>query len=374
MDVDRRYSNASRNCFFSNHTFQWQPGKLSTFVLSVMEIEDLIVQLTKVKSDGVSSGSISAEAASNLDKQISNWQTVLTNYRAHNDDLTSLFTADELLFINVTQAYAKFQQGSISDEDTVKALESIVSKYSAYALNAMTSPRNVVRTDYTTFRTKFASVFKKLQGTCNSFVPGYTNPYLDTVCNDFNSVSWTKFTSVIDGPCDMPGSPLATSSLLRNSALFKNLCLSKIASNGTDIPGGVSSSGLRESMFGFLEDPTKYLTFGANAPITMTWTSTVGDAVSFSSNFASSLYDGFANGPDITSPFGILSSTLTFDKNEASVISIGKSSSQSHGTSRTITINLADFDTGKLIMFLCKLFIIHYSYTRLILSCIKHVY
>lgn len=96
------------------------------------------------------------------------------------------------------------------------------------------------------------------------------------MCRDTNSATrslpevWATFYSTSESGCGRP-SPLDGSTLITYAAI----CL---AANSTDIPGRFQSSSI-DSIMGFLHYSSKVLTFSANAPMTLSWSSAVSGSV-----------------------------------------------------------------------------------------------
>ena len=85
---------------------------------------------------------------------------------------------------------------------------------------------------------------------------------------------------MINGACagmSMDGEP---SNPLSSLPLFLRLCASESLS-GSFIPGGVQSPSGAESLLGFLSDSKKLITFGANSPVDLSWTSIVAESRAF---------------------------------------------------------------------------------------------
>lgn len=117
-----------------------------------------------------------------------------------------------------------------------------------------------------------------------------------------------------------------------------------------DVPGGVVDTGIVDSIFGFLNDPDKYLTFGATAPITMSWTSTVSDTRAFTTelSMSRSMYNlGYNFDIELQIVVLKLQAMLENNKEEVHTIQIGKSSESTHSFERTISVTLDDSDVGK---------------------------
>ena len=116
------------------------------------------------------------------------------------------------------------------------------------------------------------------------------------------------------------------------------------------MPGGDSithlAGNVKAEMFDFLNKKDSYLTFGSNAPYTITYTSSKSETLSLSASLSTL--------EDATSSIGFSGNTLllVFDvvgsydtsKGQNFAISDTKSSTKSHGTENTISITFADDD------------------------------
>ena len=111
-------------CIFAFDTYQWHPGKATTYILPVIEIEDIINRLTRIRNDLVSndnnpiieklSGDQSTVVAQ-LNKQLDNWNTVLTNYRSHNLDIYSAFSQEKAIVQALMQTYQTWQTNIVGN-------------------------------------------------------------------------------------------------------------------------------------------------------------------------------------------------------------------------------------------------------------------
>ena len=73
--------------------------------MPVVEIEMIINKLTALVSSASSSN------AKKLTKLVQKWNTVLSNYRSYNTDLTAMFTAEALQFVEAVNHFKAFQSG-----------------------------------------------------------------------------------------------------------------------------------------------------------------------------------------------------------------------------------------------------------------------
>jgi len=139
---------------------------------------------------------------------------------------------------------------------------------------------------------------------------------------------------------------------LGSSVLIRSACQHRVAAQTGDIPGGLSPDGSDDSLMGFMTSKTKYLTFGAKAPVEISWSSSVSDSKAFSSNLD---YSG-SKGQPITSSIGgsaavvVVDSSIGSESSQSHSISIGKSSDSGHSYERSVSIVLGDNDYGILVL------------------------
>jgi len=318
----------------------WHPAKASTFVLPVFEIEQIVVQLQNALSNssdntaqpGQDSNSIKLQ----IEKQINNWNTVLSNYRNYNDQLTPVFTVENMQFLNMTKSFATWRTGSISDSDL------------------LTTVQQVAGDDTGALFSQYSSSFANILNTCNGVVPQYRSQYLNAICNDFDSTHWQGFASLLTGACDMPGTPNGLNNPLRNAPFMNAMCQqrSAAAASALDIPGGISGDDT-DSIFGFLQSKDKFLTFGSNFEMSLSWTSGVTDSTTFNSKLESAVSSDSST--TNTKGGAILTVTADFNDDVSSSsgygISIGKSTSNNHGYERTVSITLGDRDYGNIVCY-----------------------
>ena len=343
-------------CLFSNKTRMWHPGHTTTFVFPVSEIEQIVSQLNSaLSSDTINTATneTAAEIVAQIQKQISNWETVLSNYRQHNADLTPMFTVENIMFLNMTKAFNQWNQGIISDSDLVGVVDGIKSSDDdalTSGSRSVNDGRNVAK-----FFNGFSQSFQRISDSCNNLIPQYRSQYVKTICGDFDASHWTNFQSLVNGACAIPGSPDAgiagdgtSANPLGQSSLIKSVCQHRAAAQSKDIPGGLSLDGTDDSLMGFMTNKDKYLTFGAKAPIEISWSSSVSDSKSFSSNLE---YSG-SKGSSVSSSIGVSLTVLVADSSLGSEtskshsISIGTTSESSHSYSRSVAIVLGDNDYG----------------------------
>ncbi len=312
-------------CFGAKDVNTWQPGRATTFVLPVVEIEQIIVQLQLVALVDTAANNAS------LHKQISNWKTVLTNYRAHHSNLTTMFTEEMILYSDLVNKVAAFESDMRSDIGKDEYDSSDISNKLANLPHFNGAK----------------STFNKMTNLCTDTVVLPSKISMPEICKDFDGSKWTSFIAILDSACNSPVT--ADSSSSKYAALFRANCKQDASVPNTgNIPGGLVSSS-PESMFGFLKDKTKYLTFGSNAPVTMSWTSTVQDSISSSSGYqsvAGYTVNGFVNFDLVTLARFEVASSLIIGGGRDITVNVGKTSNSDHSFSRTVTITLDDEDEG----------------------------
>ena len=113
-------------CLFAFDTYLWQPGRATTYVLPVIEIEDIILRLTRTRDDLVSNDKnpiivkLSGDASvtiQQLNKLLGNWNTVLSNYRAHNKDMNTAFDQEQRIVSALLSTYQTWQTSIVSNSD-----------------------------------------------------------------------------------------------------------------------------------------------------------------------------------------------------------------------------------------------------------------
>lgn len=300
-----------------------------------MDIEALILRLTAIAADLV------LYEKSLITNQIKNWETVLSNYRKHNSGLTEMFSADSKLFLNMLTSFSKFNKGGgVSKGEFEESFKSFVSSTDL--------PARKLALDY------FDKAFNSLENQCSVGMDSSRNQYLKTTCSDFKS-SYRSLKGFLSSACDMPGSPSAgVGNPLRDSVLMNGLCKEGRVVNGKDIPGGLESSDDRDDLMGFLKSKEKYLTFSSNAPVTLTWTSTVSDSMSSTATIDSTMLDSTLTEANIGTNLKGVDVMAGVDGGFARDfhLFIGQTSDSSHEYSRTVSITLDDNDWGQILLLL----------------------
>ena len=335
------YTTDTLTCVDETMVLTWHPGAVTTYALPVMEIEMIVNKLNSVAVNAA------AKDAIMLNKLISNWNTVLNNYRSHNSDLTSMFSAEALQFSDVVKQFQIYQQGQLSAMDFAAAAANTIEGLAEYI-------------QIVGFSLGLNSAFNQFVETCDQALPYDRNyylqfsdnrdgagPFLKAVCDDFDPDAWQSFASMINGACAGVSLDAEPNNPLTSTPLFKQLCASETL-NGDSVPGGLQSSLGAETLLGYLMDNKKFVTFGANAPMQLSWTSTVSESKAFKVDFeyktgvtGDFLVDGefevFGIGGLSENAFGI---TNQF------TLHLGKSSEEVHESDRTVAVSLGDGDGG----------------------------
>ncbi len=333
---------ATTTCLDEMTILTWQPGAVTTYALPVVEIEVIVNRLSALVPY--------AEGADGqkIERLISNWNTVLSNYRSQNTNLTAMFSAETQQFMAVVKQFNAFKAGQLDAQDFASAV--------ANTLDG--------RIDFPAIGTILFSLngaFMQIVESCDQVLPysvsativgatedyGGSGGYLQAVCSDFDSGSWQSFAKMVQGACSGMSTDGEPSNPLSSMPLFQRLCASETL-NGDSVPGGLQSSTGPESLLGFLGDSKKLVTFGANSPMDLSWTSSVTESRAFEVEFEYSrtlgldlLINGgfkiFGIGTEVASTLGM---TNVF------TVNLGKSSEEEHESDRTVTVTLDDNDSG----------------------------
>jgi hypothetical protein len=286
-------------CLTAQFTFEWQPGKVTTYALPVYEIEDLIAKLSLLaERDKTNKKAIT--------EQVNNWRKVLADYRDYTDTV-EVFTVEDaqvLYFVN------KFH--------TVDN-----------AFNPMMRRELAVNPD-----TPFNSIMNKFNSKCASSVLH--------VCNEFDSSKWENVGSFLTGYCGQPNLVMGSEYLL------DAVCRTGTKTNPSLIKGQVTGEE-GNSLFGFLEDSSKLITFSANAPLTLSWTSSVGDDVALSD--INTLMNEAGASLDATLGIKAVSAVISTELLAGRTISLGHNYESAHSLERTVTVTLDDSDYGEIVSY-----------------------
>jgi hypothetical protein len=378
-------------CFSSNMTNTWLPAKVTTFIIPVMQI-DLLINKLQAKIDSYAkNGQAGNSDALKLDVHTESWRTILKNHRDRDNDLTKIFTSEDLQFRSMVAMYEKFNRYGITSKELTKHVEALDM---SSILSSPVGKKDVTRSKVKSY---YDMSFNRLGDYCRSILPGQRNIYLESICSDFNPYNWRTVYDLLTQSCNMPDSPISPRKrpiyvsnrmlqanesqfynpanesehearkldallAMKNSTLFKSMCKIGDVSKENDkeirktFPGGVSGSLANQRAFDFLKEPkTKILTFYAGAPMTFTWTGSVSDSVSFTSSLSEGFTAEAANGFDAAGSIGgIPYVPLQIDANfgfsktklDGRTVDIGKTASTGHDFERTVTVVLDDPDPG----------------------------
>jgi hypothetical protein len=277
-------------------TYQWQPGKVTTYALPVCEIEELIAKLSTMASRD-------KKNAKPILEQVQNWKKVLSDYRDHTNtaDVFSVEDAQLMYFVN------KFH---VVEAD----------------FNPMMRRQLQLNPD-----TPFYTIMEKFSGKCKNSVM--------TVCDEFSASRWESVGSFLMGYCNQPNLVMGSEFLL------DSVCRTGTKTNPSLIKGAIDGED-GNSLFGFLKDSSKLLTYGANAPITLSWTSNVGDDVALSDINTLTAEAGASVDMKLgVKPGGVLFSTEFL---AGATLSLGHNYDSAHSLERTVTVYLDDSDYGKI--------------------------
>ena len=292
--------------------------------------------------------SASGNNSRQLTKLIQNWNTVLDNYRSYNVNLTAMFSAETLQFVEAVNQFKAFQSGQLNAQDFAAAV--------ANTLDGRINFPVIVPIAYA-----LNGAFFQIKESCDQVLPfnagdtivGATEAYggaggtLQGVCDDFNPDDWIAFSSMINGACNGISSDGEQNNPLSSTTLFKQLCASETLT-GESVPGGLQSSSGPETLLGFLSDSKKLVTFGADSPTQLSWTSSVTDSRVFDVQFEYSRT--LTADIDVTADFKIFGIGLTADVSggltNKFTVHLGKTSEEVHGVDRSVTISLDDDDNG----------------------------
>lgn len=189
----------------------------------------------------------------------------------------------------------------------------------------------------------------------NQDVPGYTfgkQNFEGPVPED-----WANFYSTLESECDLPtaldgSTPIA----------YAAICQKRVAANGADIPGGFQSSSI-DSIMGFLQDASKVLTFSANAPMALQWSSAVSGSVAYHAQYDYSADDDmnhhatFDN--DILGIDILVETNNKFNIQPSLKVHVGKHMTNQHSNVRTVSVNLGDQDSGMIRNMFAPYLLIH---------------
>ena len=385
-------STAKRVCVSASESNTWHPAQLTTYVLSVYEIEQLISALkskvTSVLSSVDASGNPDpnrGKDAANLQKQVSNWQAVLSDYRSHNTGkLTSPFQRETSLFMNAVKAYNSWSSSADANNDG--SFQGVLDKSISELSNYGHPSKDTYGSSHPLFLSRIDQSMRALDNACTqidlpdttysySYSYGATsaptpspkryanNAFVQSICAEYasftNTNTVTDFYDAISNACEMQDLSTGGKSLMSELPSMQTLCQGHdgkrtavpVADQSSHIFGlkGITDTG-GDSMLAFLNDNTKLITFGSSSPVTMSWTSVISDSVgSTFSVQADPLYTNEAGGVINGQIVFLYDSFNTLDtKERGDSNSYGKTESSSRSNERTISVTLEDNDLGNI--------------------------
>ena len=315
---------------------------MTTYALPVFEIEVIVDKLSSLIPYATSDDAIK------LNKLITNWNSVLGSYRSHNADLTAMFSAEAMQFSEAVNMFKAYQTGQLDAQDFASAVANTLDGVFdfpaiatiAYALNG---------------------AFTQFKQTCDQVLPytvgdtlvgatedtGGAGSYLKGVCNDFDSGAWQSLATMINGACTGISADGSANNPLSSTPFFQQLCASETLT-GDSVPGGLQASTKPESLLGFLSDSTKLITFGANSPMDLSWTSVVSESKAFNVEFEYSRTFTLNTDFDfVFKIFGIGGQTKNeYGLTNVFTLHLGKASEEDHENDRTVTVSFDDGDDG----------------------------
>ena len=331
------YTTASSICLDDTTVLTWHPGAVSTYVLPVVEIEMIVDKLASLVPYA------SANDAIKLNKTIENWNTVLNNYRSHNVGLTEMLSAESQQFIDVVNQFKEYRATendptnflSIELQNSLTSLSALADFYTIAGLTA-------------TMTITFDLISQSCSEALPSVAPNYGSfTYQKAICADFDPDAWRSFFSMLNGACAGMSADGTPSNPLSSTPLFEQFCSSETLT-GDSVPGGLQSTTEPETLLGFLSDRQKLLTFGADSPVELSWTSVVSESIAYLVDWSSyESQTSTLNYVEKLSIFGIgFFSKDTEGFENSMVVELQKLSNQQHDTLRTVAISLNDDDKG----------------------------
>jgi hypothetical protein len=324
-------------CLAIEQTHIWQAGRPSTFVMPVMEIERTIARLNlALQTEDIE------ENWDKLSSEVYNWQEVLAAYRSHSNADAVLFSADDELYNTM-----------VNDISSIDNLEQRLE---------LLAQQLTVSSTFDVFQ-NLTTTFYQLKSVC-----GDLSAYSKSVklCNYFSPDNWNTIFKTIASPCKLPLSPFVTNEDNMTSSHEKYATLAD-----TPIFGRICqvSEESEDWVFSFLKGSSKTLTFSADAPLLLRYTSTVASTLRLQSSYeelsATSQTVKYVEKKGnkrhlqtkvTRSP--TLSNAVKQQQNDEAALSettnlyatspsVAYSSNSGHKFERTVTVTLGDDDPGK---------------------------
>ena len=336
---------------------------MSTFILPVIEIEQVIQKLIVLRDKTVATSQFPTTKPSaqpneytKIDAMISNWNTILTTYRSQTGDLTYAFTNELTQYNDMVNSFYNYQHTqntvAVAGLSAQAAMQGIV-YIIGISLSGLgfTKYGNPAFYGEMTLKAIQAVIFTALQSTLHDYCSDMDirnqyqfDSYNTHICQDFSNSKWQYFTNFFKDVCSMQTGFDSASDL---STFYGNLCLNGSPVDPSTIPGGVESSGIDQTLFQFLQSNKAYLTFGAQLSTSLMWTSSVTSSLTHTTTFT----NNHDNEIDLT---GVTVMQLGVeDESSYAVkigstynIAVGQTSTRTESTQRTVVINFGDADQG----------------------------
>ena len=297
---------------------------------------------------------------------IDNWNSILTTYRTQTDSFhTTAFSYEMTLYNKVVAGFVDFQNKQQTTRDAGALANDILSGLTGIyilldILGAFGSFSNPLTIPYLVAKGVLFIIYNSVQysyirASCNKGIhitsdienaPQFKG-YNDNICQHFNNNEWSTIANFFTDACSLQIDFQGKADI---SEFYGHVCTSlKTNPLTSDYPGGVEGSNGGQTLLQFLQSNTKYLTFGANAPTTLTWTSNIESSITHKTAFKlmSDSEIGLV-GDSIDNFVGVdLRSKKTMLITQTQNIKIGQASSKTASSQRTVTITLDDEDVGK---------------------------
>ena len=353
----------TKRCFYSYSTLTWYPGKLTTFILAVYEIEGLIENLIVLRDKTVDLSQFPTTSPSpqpndytNIDNSINNWKSILSTYRSQTGDLTYAFTNELKQYNDIVNSFYQYQQTQKDIADAGTTVQSLIKvliligNYNGGATEYMNPGYYAVRATNIVQTVLFISIQGTLRNYCDM---GIRNQYQFSrynthICQDFSVDKWKYFQSFFQDVCAIHTGFDSSSDL---STFYGNICMSGKPVKTSTIPGGVESSGMNQTLYQFLQSNKAYLTFGASTGTTLSWTTDVTSSLTHITKFSNQFDEEIELGGNVEIlAGGADQSKYTVSLASSYNVDVGQASSRIEKTSRTVIIDLGDDDKGTTFM------------------------
>ena len=356
---------------------------MTTFILPVVEIEQIIKKLTALRDKTVALSQFPTPSPiqatvqqtqlndyEKVDKMIDNWKTILTKYRSQTGDLTTAFEKEMKQYNEIVNSFHGFlskQDGfagaGVGLQSTIKGLTGLTQavlffKQIVLLRKSINTPakflNNMVLVEIgvrIVQQILFLSVQSDIRIYCDYYIKNWNSfkDYGNNVCNDFHNNKWNDFANFFTNACQIKISFDTQSSDNEDvKSFYGMLCTSSGKVDVNKYPKGVENSGIDQTLFQFLQSKKSFVTYGAQTSTSLTWTSTISSALTHTTKFSNNLDNEVVpEGELVLQLEGKLQSKIGFKISTSTLVTIGQASSQTETTVRTVVINLGDPDQGK---------------------------